>query len=49
MVFPFPTTLTVGNIRMYIIQNLIDLTTSTAEADVFNGKVHKKYHPLIAL
>lgn len=49
MVFPVPTTLTVGNIRMYIIQNLIDLTASTAEEDIFNWKVHKKYHPLIAL
>jgi hypothetical protein len=34
---------------MYVVQNLIDLTASTAESDVFNGKIHKKYHPLIAL
>lgn len=49
MIFPVPTASTVGYIRMYIIQNLIDLTASTAESDIFNGKIHKKYHPLIAL
>lgn len=49
MIFPVPTATTIGDIKMYVIQNLIDLTASTAEADVFNGKIHKKYHPLIEL
>lgn len=49
MIFPVPTALTVGYIKMYIIQNLIDLTASTTEDDIFNGKIPTKYHPLIAL
>lgn len=49
MIFPVPTATTIGDIKMYVVQNLIDLTASTAETDVFNGKIHKKYHPLIAL
>jgi len=49
MIFPVPTATSIGDIRMYVVQNLIDLTASTAETDVFNGKIHKKYHPLIAL
>lgn len=49
MIFPVATATTTGYIRMYIIQNLIDLTASTAETDVFNGKINKKYHTLIAL
>lgn len=49
MIFPIPTATSIGDIRMYVVQNLIDLTASTAETDVFNGKIHKKYHPLIAL
>jgi hypothetical protein len=49
MIFPVPTATTIGDIRMYVVQNLIDITSSTAEADIFNGKIHKKYHPLIEL
>lgn len=49
MIFPVPTATTIGDIKLYVVQNLIDLTASTAESDVFNGKIHKKYHPLIAL
>mgnify|MGYP006977221529 FL=1 len=49
MIFPTPTATTIGDIKLYVVQNLIDLTASTAEADVFNGKIHKKYHSLIAL
>ena len=49
MIFPVPTATTLGTIRIYGIQNLIDLTASTTEWDVFNGKIHKKYHPLISL
>jgi hypothetical protein len=49
MIFPVPTATTIGDIKMYVIQNLIDITSSTAEADIFNGKIHKKYHPLIEL
>lgn len=47
MIFPSPTAIWSG--KHYIIQNLIDITASTAEADIFNGKIHKKYHPLIEL
>lgn len=47
MIFPVPTA--IGSGIHYIVQNLIDLTSSTTEADVFNGKIHKKYHYLIAL
>jgi len=47
MIFPAP--IVVGSGKHYIIQNLIDITASTAEADIFNGKIHKKYHPLIEL
>jgi len=46
-IFPAPTV--IGSGKYYIIQNLIDITASTAEADIFNGKIHKKYHPLIEL
>lgn len=49
MIFPVPTATTIGDIRMYVVQNLIDITSSTAESDIFNGKIHKKYHPLIEL
>ncbi len=49
MIFPVPTALTVGYIKMYIIQNLIDITSATLEDDIFNGKIPTKYHPLIAL
>ena len=49
MIFPVPTTTTIGTLRLYVVQNLIDITASTAEADIFNGKIHKKYHPLIEL
>ena len=49
MIFPVPTATTIGTLRLYVVQNLIDITDSTAEADIFNGKIHKKYHPLIEL
>lgn len=49
MIFPTPTNTTIGDIMIYGVQNLIDLTASTAEEDVFNGKIHKKYHHIIAL
>ncbi len=49
MIFPVPTATTIGDIKMYVVQNLIDITPSTTEADIFNGKIHKKYHPLIEL
>lgn len=49
MIFPVATATTVWTYKLYVVQNLIDLTESTAETDVFNGKIHKKYHPLIAL
>lgn len=47
MIFPAPTVIWSG--KHYIIHNLIDITASTAEEDIFNGKIHKKYHPLIEL
>ena len=47
MIFPFPKA--IGTWKHYIVQNLIDITVSTAEVDIFNGKIHKKYHPLIEL
>ena len=49
IIFPVPTALTIGDVKMYVVQNLIDITSWTAEADIFNGKIHKKYHPLIEL
>lgn len=49
MIFPVPTATTIWDIKMYVVQNLIDITADTEEADIFNGKVHKKYHYLIAL
>lgn len=49
MIFPVPTATTVGYIKMYIIQNLIDITDATTEDDMFNGKIQSKYHHLIAL
>lgn len=49
MIFPVPTATTIGTLKLYVVQNLIDLTETTDEDDVFNGKIHKKYHPLIAL
>lgn len=33
---------------MQVVQNLKDLTSSTSEANIFNGKIHKIYHNLIA-
>lgn len=47
LIFPVPKVIWSG--KQYIIQNLIDITSSTTEADMFNGKIHKKYHPLIEL
>jgi len=47
MIFPAPKA--IGSGIHYIVQNLIDITSTTTEADMFNGKIHKKYHYLIAL
>lgn len=49
MIFPVPTATTIWDIKIYWVQNLIDLTALTDEDDVFNWKIHKKYHPLIVL
>lgn len=49
MIFPVPTATTIGDIRMYAVQNLIDITELTTEENIFNGKIHKKHHPLIEL
>lgn len=45
----FPVPVVAWTYRLYVVQNLIDITASTAESDVFNGKIHKKYHSIIAL
>lgn len=49
MIFPVATDTTVWTYKVYAVQNLIDITSLTAEADIFNWKIHKKYHPLIEL
>ena len=49
MIFPVPTATTVGYIKMYVIQNLIDITSATSEDAMFNGKIQQKYHYIIAL
>ena len=49
MIFPVPTASTVGYIRMYIIQNLIDLTASTAESDILMAKSIRNITHLLLL
>jgi hypothetical protein len=34
---------------MRVVQNLIDLTSGTTEANIFNGKIHANNHYFIAL
>ena len=47
MIFPAP--VEIGTYKLYGVQNLIDITTDTTEANMFNGKVPKKYHYIITL
>lgn len=34
---------------MRVVQNLVDLTSTTTEANIFNGKIHANNHYFIAL
>lgn len=47
MIFPSPVATWTG--KYYAVQNLIDITSSTTEANIFNGRIHKKYHYIIAI
>ena len=48
-IFPTPYKSVTNGIKQRVVQNLIDLTSGTAEADIFNGKIHVNNHYFIAL
>lgn len=48
-IFPTPFKSVTNGIKQRVVQNLIDLTSGTAEADIFNGKIHVNNHYFIAL
>lgn len=48
-IFPTPFKSVTNGIKQRVVQNLIDLTAGTAEADIFNGKIHVNNHYFIAL
>lgn len=47
-IYPAPTD-GVSIIRHSVANGLIDLTSTTTEANIFNGKIQSKYHYIIAL
>jgi hypothetical protein len=49
LIFPKPINSVTGCGKMRVVQNLIDLTSSTAESAIFNGKIHANHHYFIAL
>lgn len=48
-IFPTPFKSVMNGIKQRVVQNLIDLTSGTAETDIFNGKIHVNNHYFIAL
>lgn len=48
-IFPTPITARTNGGKMRVVQNLIDLTSGTTEANIFNGKIHANNHYFIAL
>ena len=48
-IFPTPFKSVTNGIKQRVVQNLIDLTSGTAEADIFNGKIHGNNHYFIAI
>ena len=49
LIFPKPINAVTGGGKMRVVQNLIDLTSGTTEANIFNGKIHANHHYFIAL
>lgn len=47
-IFPTPTKSVTNGGKERVVQNLIDLTSSTTEANIFNGKIHANNHIFIA-
>lgn len=47
-IFPTPTKSVTNGGKMQVVQNLKDLSSGTLETEIFNGKIHKNYHNLIA-
>jgi hypothetical protein len=48
-IFPTPLISRTNGLKMRVIQNLIDITPSTIESSIFNGKIHANNHFFIAL
>lgn len=48
-IFPAPTKLVTNGGKQRVVQNLIDLTSSTTESAIFNGRIHANNHYFIAL
>lgn len=48
-IFPTPITNRTNGGKMRVVQNLVDLTSGTTEANIFNGKIHANNHYFIAL
>lgn len=48
-IFPTPLVGRTNGLKMQVVQNLIDLTSWTAESAIFNGKIHANNHFFIAL
>lgn len=47
-IYPTPLQSVAWGGRMRVVQNLIDITSGTTEANIFNGKIHKNNHTFIA-
>ena len=48
-IFPAPYKNVTNGGKQRVVENLIDLTSGTAEVDIFNGKIHVNNHYFIAL
>lgn len=47
-IYPYPSEAVTNGIKFYGIKSLADIVATTAEADLFGGKIPTKYHNLIS-
>lgn len=48
-IFPTPNKAVTAGGKIRVVQHLIDLTSGTTEANIYNGRIHPNYHYFIAL
>ena len=46
---PKPYKAVTSGMNIRVIQNLVDITTATTEANIFNGRIFRSHHFIIAL